>query len=412
MSDQTSRPSRAFTWNSAEQGKEEYADFYAILTQSMLDKSYVLDEAKHAMFLPEELGAAPARNAEAAVKDAYRKEKVAYNASMVKVYMHFEFGISTLRNLLVYPSAARADLEAALRCPVETDAATWTPIKQLKAALDKIKTTYSRSNAADTDTLRRELQSLTDQIPGGFVVYQKEFNRILSQLQSTGNANIVTAAELREWVKKGIKNPDVIRTAMYPLIRANADVTYLELFAGITDFLSLSTLTDTDPYAIANTGRGQVSAHAASSNGKRSNFPGFSSADEKSGGGAFFSDTCTRCWGSGHSWRNCFSRSCVACKRPLDRSDKTCGNWKSHNTPFRFRGDKVPWERSEEQAAKRVRFDDASKDISSHYQPSSRGRSGQTPAERTTEDKAKRSAYFASRRRSKQARAAAASTDN
>ncbi len=76
--------------------------------------------------------------------------------------------------------------------------------------MTKLRTSYAPRNETDTTTLRRQLQELSDEIDGGFHEYANQFVRIYTDLIKSEIPNIVGETELREWVKAGIKNDQVI----------------------------------------------------------------------------------------------------------------------------------------------------------------------------------------------------------
>jgi hypothetical protein len=387
MSDLTSasiRVPRTFDWNNREAAKTEYDEMYAILRQCLGEKCWILDEAQTAVFLPTALPQPPGDDANAKTRNKWLGLKEKYDEKILVVYKAFYYGHAVLRCLFPYPSMVRRDVDVALDTrPTDVDATEWTAITSFRAAITKIKSNYSRQTVTDNDTLRRDLQNLTDEVAGGFHEYQREFIRILCQLRAS-NANIVTDAELREWVKKGIKNKEIFNAVTGQLYMNEPEVAYDRVFERVSTWLQLAALNGSDPYGVINSSRGSVSAANAASRFKP-NFNNSSSTIGGSGnhrlsrgdnfpsGDAFPSrggnfDLCTRCWTPGHFFRVCTSFECAVCKKSLARSDSTCPGWRDHHSAkFRFTNDIPPWERKkafkrsgdsfQEGASKRVVLD-------------------------------------------------------
>jgi len=126
--------------------------------------------------------------------------------------------------MLIYPSKARNDIDIAI-CQhlAEIPQAEWTPNKQFQAAMSKLRTSYAPRNETDTTTLRWQLQELSDKIDGGFHEYANQFVRIYTELIKSEVPNIVGETELREWVKAGIKNDQVINHLAATICRPDVE---------------------------------------------------------------------------------------------------------------------------------------------------------------------------------------------
>ena len=325
---QTPKNLKQFHWNSTEAGKEEFAEMMALFMQSLGDKAYIMNKSSLNIARPINPGPAPE---EAKKMSKWQDKMEQYNAKLLVLYRHFDFGVSVLRSLLPYPTMARTDLESALIKPVDEEEDNWTPDLQFQAVFDKLTKTYSRSSSTDTDTLRRQAQMLSDQSPGGFIEYQNEFQRIVSLLHSTSVADVVTEKELREWVKKGIQNETVFNSVTSQLYLDDPEVSYSHVFERVNGWLSLAALAGRDPYKLVNSSKGSV--NIASTRGSNGSKP----RELK---------PCTKCWGTdGHWWRDCTSSKCKVCGKNIGRGDPTCPGWRAHKEPkFRFHNDQAPFE--------------------------------------------------------------------
>jgi hypothetical protein len=338
------RVPKIFQWNGTDVGKEEFDEFTAIFTQILSDRVWILDPTLVQLAVPEEPGPAPALNAAAAIRNEHRKSMIIYKESLFKMYKDFNFGINALRSLLPYPSMARGLLEGVIKNrPPEVAEVDWKPPQQFLAAMDKLKSVYARTTAADTETLRGKMMKLTDEGNGGFSEYRMEFCKLLSQLMATGIQNVVSETELREWVRKGIRNKNVLDHLIKFYID-NPEASYEQIFSYVEKYLVICSNCEIDPYRTVSGASGKVSINVAS----------MDSHQRKYSPPVHSESMCTRCWMKGHSWRDCRRSHCGVCKAELTLNDKTCPCWKKHKSPdYRFRGDTPPWERDQFDAGKK-----------------------------------------------------------
>jgi hypothetical protein len=342
----TIRVPRTFDWNSHDAAKREFEEMYAVLRQCMGERCWVLDEEQTKTFMPSDLPQAPARNADAEVKEAYETKKEKHDEKLNVIYRAFYYGHAVLRCLFPYGSMVRRDIDAAIDSPpAGTARADWTSVKAFRAAIKILKEKYSMQTITDSAQLRTMLTNLTDEISGGFYEYQRQFNQILSQLRGTGDAGAITDAELRELIKKGIRNKEIFTSVTGRLYTEQPDISYSTVFEKINSWLQLALLAGIDPYATAHSSRGTITAAAASRNIDGSSFKKvrFSSGGPGQSGGNF----CTKCWSTGHGFRVCTSIECAICRTDLTGSDRSCPRWRDHPDPrHRFYNDVPPWERS------------------------------------------------------------------
>jgi hypothetical protein len=140
---------------------------------------------------------------------------------------------------VVYPSKARNDIDIALcQRPDDIPQEQWTPNRQFQAAMEKLRASYVPRNKTDTTTLRRQLQELSDDIERGFHEYANQFVRIYTELIKSEVPNIVGETKLREWVRAGIKNDQVINHLAATICHHDvaAQPTFEQIFAHVIFF--------------------------------------------------------------------------------------------------------------------------------------------------------------------------------
>jgi hypothetical protein len=339
---------KVFNWNSSEDGKRDWSRFYPRLKMLLGDKSWVTSEREIESQSAGEPPQPPPRGRGGAVPDyeAVEKHRERYGRwklTVQKIDQAFFFAIATLRGLFESGCMASHQIEQALIIPVGVDDDDWPPARQFKAAMDMLKETYSASTDADVASLRLELEQLSDQVPGGFTEYHRNFVRVLTQLRAT-KADAVSDSELTTWVKRAIKNDMVNNSLLLRLYVDKKNITYDKILAKVTQLLVELSNQDKDPYKTASGSKGSVGANVVESRGQKTVGPREyrTSANNKRFGG------CTLCWGEGHWWKDCPNDECQACGAVLRRQDKTCPHWREHEPRLRFEGDIEPWNRGRE----------------------------------------------------------------
>jgi hypothetical protein len=128
--------------------------------------------------------------------------------------------------------------------------------------MTKLRTSYAPRNETDTTTLRRQLQELSDEIDGGFHEYANQFVRIYTELIKSEVPNIVGETELREWVKAGIKNDQMINHLAATICRPDVEAqpTFEQIFAHVRGYLTFLG-PDKDPYRVIKGPSGTISAN-------------------------------------------------------------------------------------------------------------------------------------------------------
>jgi len=165
--------------------------------------------------------------------------------------------------MLIYPSKSGNDIDIVIcQRPAEIQQAESTPDKQFQAAMTKLRTSYTPRNETDTTTLRGQLQELSDEIDGGFHEYANQFIWIDTELIKFEVPNIVGETELREWVKAGIKNDQVINHLAATICRPDVEAqpTFEQIFAHVRGYLTFLGL-DKDPYRVIKGPHGTISAN-------------------------------------------------------------------------------------------------------------------------------------------------------
>jgi hypothetical protein len=227
--------------------------------------------------------------------------------------------------MLIYPRKARNDIDIAIcQRPAEIPQAEWTPDKQFHAAMTKLRTSYAPRNETDTTTLRRQLRELSDEIDGGFHEYANQFVQIYTELIKSKVANIVGETELREWVKAGIKNDQVINHLAATICRPDvgSQPTFEQIFAHVRGYLTFLG-PDKDPYRVIKGPNGSISANKVS----------IVTPEKDEGGKNKKIIRCTRCWYKRHRWNVCKATRYNVCKTLLMTDAKFCPNWKNHAKP-------------------------------------------------------------------------------
>jgi len=313
-----------FEWNSEESGKKDFHVFEAALQSHLATRQcrFVLDNNAIAINTPINPGPEPP-----GVVDAreWRKLYQIFWVEQKKFYASFDTAIGILQSMLIYPSKARNDIDIAIcQRPAEIPQAEWTPDKQFQAAMTKLRTSYAPRNETDTTTLRRQLQELSDEIDGGFHEYANQFVRIYTELIKSEVPNIVGETELREWVKAGIKNDQVINHLAATICRPDVEAqpTFEQIFAHVRGYLTFLG-PDKDPYRVIKGPSGIISANKVN----------IVTPEKDEGGKNKKVIRCTRCWYKGHRWNVCKSTRCSVCKTSLTNDAKFCPNWENHTEP-------------------------------------------------------------------------------
>ena len=313
-----------FEWNGEESGKKDFHVFEAALQSHLATRQcrFVLDNNAIAINTPINPGPEPP-----GVVDAreWRKLYQIFWVEQKKFYASFDTAIGILQSMLIYPSKARNDIDIAIcQRPAEIPQAEWTPDKQFQAAMTKLRTSYAPRNETDTTTLRRQLQELSDEIDGGFHEYANQFVRIYTELIKSEVPNIVGETELREWVKAGIKNDQVINHLAATICRPDVEAqpTFEQIFAHVRGYLTFLG-PDKDPYRVIKGPSGTISANKVN----------IVTPEKDEGGRNKKVIRCTRCWYKGHRWNVCKSTRCSVCKTSLTNDAKFCPNWENHTEP-------------------------------------------------------------------------------
>jgi len=301
-----------YRWDNEEAAKLQFPKFqHEFIAQlSSQGIAYTLSEATSAMYRPIEPGPEPA---EAEDRREWNKSKVIYHQERAKFMKDFDKALGYMRASFEYATKASADLETALIAPDNVQPQDWTPELQFRAAYNKICTAYAPSSSTDVNTLKRELQALNDD--GGFYSYAAEFTRIKLQLSKVQACP--TAGELRDMVRKGIRNAD-IRKVIQRLFPFNALPEELpsqeRIFEEIRGYLSF--LDDIDPYKLINTSpNGKPVTQQALNTGLKPNKHPV---------------RCTKCWRANHKYDVCKQDTCSQCNYRFKDTDLFCPHYKTH----------------------------------------------------------------------------------
>jgi hypothetical protein len=338
MSDKSLRGT--FIWNSQADGKPQYPRFEAEFNQRLSATIYILDPTLVDLAMLPDPGLQP--NAVAARRE-WRKDVIKYKENMLKINKDHLEAMGHLRDMFPYGTGARSLVERIINSrPAAIAVADWGPISQFPRILQALKTEYAPADHADTAAMRAALQILNDQGPGGYVQYRTDFCRGVNELIATRVQGVFTQTELREWVKVSLRNEKVM-AYMAAWYFDHPDCTYLEMFEYADQYINLLTRAGSDPYKSVASVSGKATAGTVSANTASVERDHIRNAPR---GNTSFVKKCTRCWRSGHDWKNCTAKSCVACNRPLAEGDKTCASWKTHaSSNHKFTGPYEPWNR-------------------------------------------------------------------
>jgi hypothetical protein len=236
---------KEFTWDSEQLGKNEYHEWYALLTRNLSSRGihFVLKAESTDTYRPIAPVQPPA-NAAVSRHDNYDRLKAAYDESMRKFHEKFDTAIGIIRMSFSLASKASNDFELALLAPGD-------PEVQLRNGLARIYEKYCPQDPTDVNDIKRKMLEITDVSCGGFHNYQSEFTRLRLQLI---NANFPpTEDEEREWVRKGLTNHEVKRFLSYVLFPMGAPLpTYDTIFSTVRRFLA-EFGEENDPYKKAAT---------------------------------------------------------------------------------------------------------------------------------------------------------------
>lgn len=316
--------SKIYDWSNETTSKDQYHEFFAHLRQTLGVEgcAYVLDATSVARNKP----ISPGPQSETFTPSALREwQKLAqtFYSDQKRFYGDFDKAIGILQSMFAYGSKVRHDIDDALdTIPPPIPPATvyppdqWTPDLKFFAALLKLKSSYAPSSVTDTTAIRRKMQELSDKTIG-FHDYSQTFTRLLVELKSAGAA--VEERELREWVKKGITNPQVITYLASTVLQMGMTPNHCLIFDTVRHYLQ-QLGDENDPYRVVRNSQNVLTALLATSDGKRKR------PFEKT-------FKCTRCWRDNHGWRNCKEVSCGVCKHQLLPESKFCPNYANHKEP-------------------------------------------------------------------------------
>ena len=310
---------KKFDWNSAEDGKQEYHEFYALLSAILAKKEcrFVLSPAGIRQNTPPNPGMQP-EVIDAAATRAWTSNNFKYWDACKKLNSSFDSAIGILQSIFRFGSRVRNDVETALtNRPADINEDDWTSQKQWLAAITKIITDYQPSTQTDKATLRQELQAQDDQGVNGFKGFASDFTRLHTALVSTGIANVVTDAELFEWAKNCIRNSTVRAYLASTICKpGEPEPTWAELFSHIHNYITF--MRDADPYRVVTGANGRITVNNAKATTLNTNTTTF---------------RCTRCWNKEHRWNTCIATQCGECGRKMSKENAFCPNWENHTEP-------------------------------------------------------------------------------
>ena len=330
--DETSKVKK-FTWSSETVAKEQYDEWLSVLTELCASKGcgQCVDELFTEYFKPI-APIFPGQDASAKRLSKFEQLEAQYQIELQKYQGFYLKALGCLRSTLKYGTKARVEIESVIITPPPVPETVegqppippvrWTPDLAFKAAMKHLKDNYAPRDAFDATTIRDKLANLNDEEEGSFVKYAEKFTNLYCALVRAGKPPL--KSECVSWVNNGIRNATVrIFLATDVFKRDNVEqLFYEDIFDKIRFYLK--TLgDDVDPYKTVKSG--------PRSSAMLSNNRGFKN-DSKTDGVI----RCTRCWRSGHSYRNCIANTCSACGGSI-AGKAYCPAWKSHDDgPMRF----------------------------------------------------------------------------
>ena len=148
---------KKFDWNRAEDGKQEYHEFYALLSAILAKKEcrFVLSPAGIRQNTPPDPGMQPEVR-DAAATRTWTSNNFKYWDACKKLNSSFDSAIGVLQSIFRFGSRARNDVETALtNRPADINENDWTSQKQWLASITKIITDYQPSTQSDKATLHQ-----------------------------------------------------------------------------------------------------------------------------------------------------------------------------------------------------------------------------------------------------------------
>ena len=312
-----------FRWNSIEDAKSEYNNAYDVICSTLRGKGlgYLLKNDEVATRRGLDPGIEPL-NATQHAQTMWFKKSTKYIENNFKIDDDFGKAISVLTDVFPYGSLIHSDLNSCINNIEFTN-----NCDRFNACINRLNSVYKPSNALDIDTIRRKIQILNDN--DGFDNYYQLFTRYVAELRCI-NPTAVTDAELTEWVKVGIKNPEVFNATIGSLVvHSNAELQYKNIFDAITRYLQVKR--ENNPYHVLTTTSIRSDALVASTNNNFNSYNNNKRSFDQMNNNNSSKPLCPRCNRYGHSLKECIADKCKICRAFIPRGDTVCPDAAKHN---------------------------------------------------------------------------------
>ena len=366
--DRRSKQPKEFIWKAKEDGKREYAKFVKEFTSTACKLRYILEPGGIESMMGNHPGPRPLS---ATRRKEWREDMREYEKRARKVPEDSTAALSLLENSFGYGTTPAHIIDKTIKTvlPYLTKK-QWTYLRKFNACWEALRVEYQPSTSTDLKQLKEQISKLTDEGKGGFDGFRAEFHRLHAEITATGVQDAITARELNEIVRDGIKNKLIWMNICDRIYTADPNAPWEATFQAISNALTSYRQKDIDPYAEAMNGPTLGSTPLAASNAtvppqpmfnKRP--PMFSDGRDRRPHKMFKPDRavtpserqpresqtsdqlgttsaprlCTRCWRPGHSHKTCNSTEC-GCGSPLAPGQLICFGYDAHPATMRFRG--------------------------------------------------------------------------
>ena len=356
-----------YHWPTKEEGKEQYSKFSKEFLATLKNLRFILEPGGIERFLGNNPGRRPAAQAD---RQEWLTRTMHYEGKVDKLEMHCATALGALEKSFPYGTTPRNIIDKAAEVPPDVLAADWTYRRRFLSCWEALTKEYKPTSSVDLRLLRDQIHKLTDDGPGGFETFRSEFHRLHTEIMATGVADAITARELNEIVRDGIKNQFIWVSICYNIYKNDSNAPWQNTFEAISTALTSYRQKGFDPYAEARSGPSttttiSVSANSASTAHVETKFRhenkraypfnqdnsgrsqrhqknhmsaqgNPSDAEDPSNTPDLVPKRCTRCWNAdSHSFKDCQEIKCC-CGSTLSLGQVVCFNYDNHPENMRF----------------------------------------------------------------------------
>lgn len=320
MTTHSSLETQTFHWNDTNTAKKQFDSAFAVI-EAKLDLSgisYVLCNEQVVRRLGDVIPPPPVRHP-IAPYELWLKEKHYSDKKNEQVDKDFTIAMGILRTVFPHPSMVHTDLRNAMNDHVNNS-------DKFNACIEMLKSKYKPSSAYDTNRLRQQLQDLDDS--DGIIEYQQKFNTKVAEIRSI-RQDIVSDAELTQWVKDAIKNEEVYNKTVNVLAVIRDEFDYNDIFQAINRYLQNKP--DYDPYAKQkNILKADALTIGTANNFQNNRDARIQNNSRKRPFEKINAIVCTRCSRPYHTVENCGAKYCNICNSFIGRWVRSCPNQDKH----------------------------------------------------------------------------------